>query len=546
MKDRLISNNYLELTAMYEVSKVLSSSLNLDRILNDVLKTMDGHLHMSPSMILLRMDDSHVGVMAATGLSTAEMERGRYRLGEGMIGKIMRAGVPVVIPDVSQEPEFLHRALSVNASRQQLHAFVGVPIKVGYECIGVLAIYRTPQHKGMSFRSDVRMLQMIANLVGQTVSLHQGITMERNRLLLEKHRLQKELNKRYSIDNVIGSSKAMQAVFADVHQAAPSKATVLLRGESGTGKEVIARAIHQLSPRHDKPFIKLNCAALPESLLESELFGHERGSFTGATQERKGRFELADGGTLFLDEIGEISPAFQAKLLRVLQEHEFERVGGTQTRRVNVRIITATNRNLEEAVSNGEFRADLYYRINVVSIMLPPLRERREDIPALVDYFLNRFNAENQRQLTINSDAMQTLQACFWPGNVREMENCIERTCTMLRSDVIRQIDVPCQRNQCLSMTLRPAAGGHPIVTLSVPTQPPLSPPPPVRSLESQPPMLDDLAPEPSGALSERDRLIQAMDRCGWVQAKAARLLGTTTRKLGYALQKYGIEVKRL
>ncbi len=539
MKNHATAHNPQELTAMYEVSKVLSSSLDLDHILNDVLKTLDIYLHMSPAMVLLRMDGCHVGVMAATGLTAAEMERGRYQLGEGMIGKIMRVGVPVVIPDTSQEPEFLHRTVQKDPSRERLHAFVGVPIKVGFECIGVLAIYRTEQHKGVSFGSDVRMLQMVANLVGQTVSLHQGITAERNRLIQEKHRLQKEQSKRYNIDNVIGNSKAMQSVFADVHQAAPSKATVLLRGESGTGKEVIARAIHELSPRREKPFVKLNCAALPETLLESELFGHERGSFTGATQERKGRFELADGGTLFLDEIGEISAAFQAKLLRVLQEREFERVGGTQTRRVDVRIITATNRNLEEAVSKGEFRADLYYRINVVSIFLPPLRERREDIPALVNYFVERFNDENNRRLTFSPDAMQTMLSCFWPGNVREMENCIERTCTMLRGDVIRQTDIPCHRNQCLSMSLRPAAGGHPIVTLSVPAQTVASP-----SANDEGSAGDETS---EGApLTERDRLIQAMERCGWVQAKAARLLNTTTRKLGYALHKHGIEVKRL
>ena len=545
MKDRVTPNHFQELTTIYEVSKVLSSSMDLEHTLNDVLKTLESHLHISPSMIVLRMNEEIVGVIAATGLSVAEIERGRYRLGEGMIGKIMRAGMPIVIPDVSQEPAFLHRAFEPEIS-QRLHAFVGVPIKVGYECIGVLAIYRSERHKGVSFRSDVRLLQMIANLVGQTVNLHQGISAERNRLLQEKHRLQKELQKRYSIKNVIGNSRAMQAVFSDVHQAAPGKATVLLRGESGTGKEVIARAIHYLSPRRDKAFVSLNCAALPESILESELFGHERGAFTGATQERKGRFELADGGTLFLDEIGDISPAFQAKLLRVLQEREFERVGGSQTRRVNVRIITATNRNLEEAVSKGEFRADLYYRINVVSIFLPPLRERREDIPALIEHFLARYNAENQRKLTLTPEALQTMVSCYWPGNVRELENCVERTATMMRGDIIRNLDVPCQRNQCLSMALRPLEGSHPIVTMKLSSG--MSVPPHAA------PDVEGQVTDASGAgagegslpLSDRDRLTQAMDGCGWVQAKAARLLGTTTRKLGYALNKHGVEVRKL
>ena len=544
MENRITQNHFQELTTLYEVSKVLSSSMDLEHTLNNVLKTLESHLHISPSMIILRMDKELVGVIAATELSAAEMERGRYRLGEGMVGKIMRAGMPVVIPDVSQEPAFIHRAYEPEIN-QRLHAFVGVPIKVGYECIGVLAIYRSELHKGVSFRSDVRLLQMIANLVGQTVNLHQGISAERNRLLQEKHRLQKEVQQHSSIENVIGHSRAMQAVFSDVHQAAPGKATVLLRGESGTGKEVIARAIHYLSTRRDKAFVSLNCAALSEGVLESELFGHERGAFTGATHERKGRFELADGGTLFLDEIGDIAPAFQAKLLRVLQEREFERVGGTRTRRVDVRIITATNRNLEEAVRKGEFRADLYYRINVVSISLPPLRERREDIPALIEHFLARHNAENQRKLTITSEALQTMVSCYWPGNVRELENCVERTVTMTRGNLIRNSDIPCQRNQCLSMALRPLEGSHPVVTMKVhDNNTPLHavPDPAEHTVAA----LASNDQEITASLSERNLLIQAMDRCGWVQAKAARLLGTTTRKLGYALNKQGIEVKKL
>ena len=230
---------------------------------------------------------------------------------------------------------------------------------------------------------------------------------------------------------------------------------MLLRGESGTGKEVIARSIHYLSPRKAAPFIKVNCAALSETLLESELFGHEKGSFTGATQERKGRFEMAQGGTLFLDELGEISPAFQTKLLRVLQEREFERVGGNKSIKVDVRLIAATNRNMEEDVAKGTFRADLYYRVNVVSIFLPPLRERREDIPLLIEHFLDKFSQENARRLAISPEAMEVMLKCNWPGNVRELENCVERTATMARSNVIQDVDLPCQKNKCFSQVLQ-------------------------------------------------------------------------------------------
>jgi Nif-specific regulatory protein len=377
----------------------------------------------------------------------------------------------------------------------------------------------------------------------------------------------------------------MQQVFAEVHQAAPSRATVLLRGESGTGKEAIARAIHYLSPRKDGPFIKVNCAALTESLLESELFGHERGAFTGAAGDRKGRFELAHGGTLFLDEVGDISAGFQAKLLRVLQEREFERVGGNKSIKVDVRLICATNRDLERMVQKGEYRADLYYRINVVSIFLPPLRERRDDIPPLVSYFLERFNKDNRRNLKVTPEALRVLTHCYWPGNVRELENCIERTATMVQGDFIRDLAFPCRQNRCLTQTLHhidkpdAVAPAEAIVEFRPrSTHPGGEPPPPAPRRPAPAHSAGDvfvdepddwtdedddlgdavthigptthLAPrrpvsgEPPD--NDRERLIWALEQCGWVQAKAARLLKVTPRQLGYALQKHRIEVRKL
>jgi Nif-specific regulatory protein len=372
-----------------------------------------------------------------------------------------------------------------------------------------------------------------------------------------------------------------------VHQAAPSRATVLLRGESGTGKEAVARSIHFLSPRKDAPFIKVNCAALSESLLESELFGHERGSFTGASGDRKGRFELAHGGTLFLDEVGDISPGFQAKLLRVLQEREFERVGGNKSIKVDVRLICATNRDLERMVQKGEYRADLYYRINVVSIFLPPLRERRDDIPPLVTHFLERFNKDNRRNLRVTPEALQVLTHCYWPGNVRELENCIERTATMVQGDTIRDLSFPCLQNRCLTQTLhhidKPDAVAPAKVTVEFrprPPQPGRDLPPPAERRPTEPAGDDEAADDDwgddfpddgagDGSLpvtrigptthlgprravggeppeDDRDRLIWALEQCGWVQAKAARLLKVTPRQLGYALQKHRIEVRKL
>jgi Nif-specific regulatory protein len=499
---------------------------------------------MCRNTVWLRQEDGELTVVAAIGLSGDEISRGRLKPGEGVTGRICSTGVPAVVPDVSLEPLFLNRTGVRRAVEGQIVSFIGVPIKVGRDCIGVLSVDRKGEKHPLDFQRDVLFLSMVANLIGQTVKLHRAVIDERNQLLSERSHLKRELAGKFSIDNVIGRSKRMQEVFADVHQVAPARSTVLIRGESGTGKEAIARAIHFLGNRKDGPFVKLNCAALPESLLESELFGHEKGSFTGATGERKGRFELANGGTLFLDEIGDISPGFQAKLLRVLQEREFERVGGSKTIKVDVRLVAATNRNLEDMVKKGDFRADLYYRINVVTIFLPPLRDRREDIPALVDYFIGRFNKDNKRKLAISPEAMEIFTRCNWPGNVRELENCIERAATMTRGNVIRNIDMRCQKGQCFASVLSEKA----VINVPMRSHPTASKPHEIPAVEKEAedelPPVESSADEESG--NERDRIIRAMEKCGWVQAKAARLLNLTPRQMGYALRKYGIEIKRL
>jgi Nif-specific regulatory protein len=533
----------LELVAIYEISKILSSSFDLRETLREVLNVLSSYLKMPRSMVTLVHESDELHVFGASGLSMEAMERTQYRVGEGITGRIMKSGVPMVVPDISKEPMFLNRTGARDMSGDEVIAFIGVPIKVGRKTVGVLSIDRNAEvgKNKLNFERDVRFLSMVANLIGQTVRLHHNVAVEREMLMQEKSRLQKELQGKYNLKNVVGVSKRMQEVFGDVHQVAPGRSTVLLRGESGTGKEVIARSIHCLSPRRDKPFVRVNCAALSETLLESELFGHEKGAFTGATQERKGRFELAHGGTLFLDEIGEISPAFQTKLLRVLQEREFERVGGTKPIKVDVRLICATNRNLEEAVTTGKFREDLYYRINVVTIFLPSLRERREDIPLLIDYFLDKYNQENSRHLTVAPAALKIMLACNWPGNVRELENCVERSATMTRGNVIGDMDLPCQHGKCFSLILQSYGRRADVVVHPVEEEqavPPTASYPPVGGEES--------AAAAAPPATERERLLWAMEQCGWVQAKAARLLKLTPRQIGYALKKYNIEVKRL
>jgi Nif-specific regulatory protein len=570
------NRSHVELITVYEICRILGASLDQQRSFRVALAVLTAHVGLPRAMIVLPRDeeDQRLSLFAAVGMNAEQCARASWKAGEGVIGRVYQSGMPVTVPDVSESDEFLDRTGAFGAQEGQMTAFIVAPIKTERRVLGVLAAQRAVEGNAR-LSDDQRVLTMVATLMAQSLVLARTVAEEHQRLQLETTRLQKALapepRGRYSLDNVIGTSAAMQEVFAEVHQAAPSRATVLLRGESGTGKEAVARALHHLSPRRDGPFVKVNCAALSESLLESELFGHEKGAFTGAAGERKGRFELAHGGTLFLDEVGDISPAFQAKLLRVLQEREFERVGGSRAIRVDVRLICATNRSLEKMVQRGEYRADLYYRINVVSISLPALRERRDDIPALVAHFLDRFNKENRRRLKVTADAMEVLMHCYWPGNVRELENCIERTATMVQGDAIRAIAFPCRHDRCLTKTLHHLDKEDAVAAVRMPTSLHLPPRPPkevvdapVHAAGPAASAAGDAADDvlrigPTEHLSgtprrygneppegERQRLIWAMEQCAWVQAKAARLLKVTPRQLGYALRKYSIEVHKL
>lgn len=561
----------LPLIGIYEISKVLGSTLDLEQALHDVLNILSSYLHMRHgAVVLVQPETERLEIAAVAGMSLKLARSGDLHYPMEAVSKVVQTGIPMLVPDTNDEPLLARYLEQSDGLDDETVSFFCVPIKTTGKPLGALSVERSWEDGARHvFEHDLRFLTMVATLVGQTVSLHHKVAADRSRLMEHNARLQKQMEEIkpavpvQGLEDIVGNSEAMSRVFSHVQQAAPTKATILLRGESGTGKEMIARAVHVLSPRARKAFIKVNCAALAESVLESELFGHEKGAFTGAVSERKGRFELANGGTLFLDEIGEISSSFQAKLLRVLQEGEFERVGGGRTIKVDVRLVAATNRNLEEAVAKGEFRADLYYRLNVVPIFLPPLRERSGDIPLLSMYFLKRFNDENGRQMTFSEPALQALQRCYFPGNVRELENCVTRSATMCKNAVITEMDLSCKRDTCLSSVLwntnRPAVpAGHPAAVpppAATPFTPPpvasAAPPPASAAVPPIPPATvaedDNAELEPlSGDLSERDRLIQAMERCGWVQAKAARLLGLTPRQIGYALKKHGIELQHL
>ncbi len=397
---------------------------------------------------------------------------------------------------------------------------LSTPLTGVHQAVGVMVFF-CPKQPAVPLKAALTCLNVVGTVLGchlQTASMQER---------LKAHDTASDtaagLSASYNPDQIIGQSPRMKAIMHEIQQAANSRSTILLRGESGTGKELVARALHKSSTRRQQPFVKLNCAALPETLLESELFGHEKGAFTGAVKTRRGRFELADNGTLLLDEIGDMSLAMQVKLLRVLQERNFERVGGHRPISVDVRIIAATNADLEEAVRHRRFREDLYYRLHVVPIVLPSLRERREDIPSLVGYFLRRFNAENRRNLKISSAAMDSIVEYDWPGNVRELENCVERMVVMTRRDIVAPEDVP------LSMNLNPAP-------LAAVPAPPAPPPPETRS-STLPKAVAEI---------ECERLIKALQTSGGVQTRAAMLLGITPRQLGYKLKKYRIAPKTL
>jgi len=553
------------LTCIFEISKILTAPCRLEVTLANVVGLLQSFVQMRHGIVSLFDNDGMPEITVGAGWSEGSDERYRMRLPRKAIDQIVATDRPLVAENVAAEPAFSAADREVlGASDDMPVSFIGVPIRIDPKVVGTLTIDRIRDDtSSLRLDYDARLLAMIANLVGQTVKLHRLFACDRERLMAEKDRLQKQIlelrqpareRKKLHAHGIIGDSPALRGLLEKIAVVARSNSTVLLRGESGTGKELVAKAIHESSSRAKRPFVKLNCAALPETVLESELFGHEKGAFTGAFSSRKGRFELADKGTLFLDEIGEISAPFQAKLLRVLQEQEFERVGSNQTIKVDVRVIAATNKNLEEAVARSEFRADLYYRISVVPLLLPPLRERRSDIPLLASEFLRNFNNENGRTLTLEASAIDVLMNCGFPGNVRELENCIERTATLCAGSSIVRNDFACCHGQCLSamlwkstsdeMTVQPAPIA-PVPSKSITPLPQATVPvPPVDSeLVSLAPPGTVLVSGPR--MADRERVIAAMERSGWVQAKAARLLGLTPRQIGYALRKYGIEIKR-
>lgn len=501
-----------ELPMLFEISRMLNNTRNIKQDLDKILTLIAQYLNGERVIItILNRENSNIFIERGYGLSEEAKARGIYRVGEGAIGKVVKSGEPLIIPKILKDSTYLNKTKSrlLTADRKHI-SFVCVPVKVEDEITGTLSVDLT-YDENQSLNEHVRILTIIGGMIAQFVRARQHRLEELDRLREENYTLQLELKEKFFPSNIIGNSGKMREVYKLIERVSNTNATVLIRGESGVGKELIADAIHYNSTRVDKSIIKVNCSALPESLIESELFGHEKGSFTGAEKQRKGRFELAEGGTLFLDEIGDLPALTQVKLLRVLQEKEFERVGGGQPIKSNVRIIAATNRDLEHEIQNGNFREDLFYRLNVFPIYVPPLKERINDIPALVDHFIQKCNKENFTDIKrISSSAIDMLMVYHWPGNIRELENCIERACIMSTDGVLRSHNLPPTLQTALS------TGTETTGTLGA--------------------ILDRV---------EKQMITETLLLKRGNMTKAAEHLGITERIMGLRIKKYKIDTKR-
>ncbi|MGE5255216.1 MAG: sigma-54 interaction domain-containing protein [Hyphomicrobiales bacterium] len=498
------------ITLLYEITKALNEHLDLKRSLYKVLDILSSSMEMVRGIItLLDPLRNEIHIEVAHGISRSTIERVRYKLGEGVTGQVIESGKAVAIARISEEPRFLDRTASRRRQETREISFFCVPIKKGNQVIGALSVDR-PYDEAYPLDDGKRLLSVIATMIASHVIKLETIRMENERLRDENRRLQTELKTKYTITNIVGSSNRMREVFQMVSQVSRSNATVLIRGESGTGKELVANSIHYNSQRASTPFVKVNCASLPSNLIESELFGHEKGAFTGAIKQKIGKFEMAHRGTIFLDEIGSVNLDVQANLLRILQEKEFDRVGGQRTIKVDVRVIAATNKNLEQAVEDGTFRGDLYYRLNVFPIYMPPLRERKTDILLLADYFLERYAKENHKDIRrFSTPAIDMLMQYHWPGNVRELENCIERAVLLCEEGVIHSYHLP--------PTLQTGKESGTLPALSL---------------------------EEAVANLEKEMLIDSLKNTRGNITSAAKILQTTVRKFAYKAQQYGIDYR--
>jgi len=505
-----------ELALMFEISRILENSFDLTAVAGPILRQLQNVLGLERGTItVINRDDDSIMIDEAIGIPRNVRAEQYLMLIHGQLKRVIKNKAPVIIPDLTALTENLTPAFQKSLERMQVTsdtALIIVPMLLDQEVIGTLSIERK-RNRRVGLETDVRLLSMIATIVAQAARIRQDAAEQIQSLKSENDRLQKQIKRSNSPRFMKGTSSVMQEVFYHIEQVADSKITVLLRGESGTGKELVAKAIYEGSDRKNGPFIKFNCAALPDSIIESELFGHEKGAFTGATGLRKGRFETADGGTIFLDEIGDISPAVQVKLLRVLQEREFERVGSQTPIKTDVRVIAATSRNLEEMIANDTFREDLYYRLNVFPIYMPPLRERKCDILLLADHFVDKYciTAPGKKPPRISSAAIDLLMSYYWPGNVRELENCIERAVVLAKGQSIKAHHLP----------------------------------PTLQAKDKAESSREHATLDDAMKALERELIVDALKDTNSNMAEAARKLGLTERKIGLRVRKYKLDLER-
>jgi Nif-specific regulatory protein len=505
MNNEIFSNQSKLLETLLEFSNALNLSSSLRSNLTATTDILLKKLHLTSCFIVLYEPETDKLIPYSTsGLSATEFRKLDVKADKTLLRQVFTNSKPLIIEQKSAEISFEF------LSRETEQSLICFPIILKTQCLGVITVEFNFSPK-TDYDKIVAFLAVVASIIAQALKIEQSLVEERQKLVEENSHLRQELKEKYDFSHIIGNSSRMKQVYDQVSQVARTNTTVLLRGESGTGKEMIANAIHYNSLRSKKPFIKVNCAALPETLIESELFGHEKGSFTGASQRKKGRFELANDGTLFLDEIGDLPIQTQIKLLRVLQEREFERVGGTETIKVNVRLITATNSDLEQAIAEGKFREDLFYRLNVFQIFLPPLRERKSDILLLAEHFVEKFEIEHGKRVRrISTPAIDMLTAYHYPGNVRELENAIERAVVACDENVIHGHHLP--------PTLQTAEVSDTVTKVTL---------------------------ESSVAAFEKDLIQDTLKTTKGNCAKAANLLNTTERIINYKIKKYGINPRR-
>ncbi len=498
------------MSALYDIAGVLAQRSGQSQTLHDIVEVLERQLGMMRcTVMLLSPDGDRLLVAAVRSVSPSHSDKALYQRGEGVTGQVLATGAPVIVPSIVNEPRFCDRIHERNRRNVEDACFICVPIPLGSKVVGTLATDLPPSERPWLDEAQ-RTLTIVAGMIGFDVRARRAEQEEHEALQAENLRLRDALEERFRPENIVGNSRPMREVYTRIRRVAVSPTTVLIRGETGTGKELVASAIHYSSPRSAGPFVRVNCAQLSENLLESELFGHEQGAFTGAIKQRAGRIEEAEDGTLFLDEIGDFAPAIQVKLLRFLQEHEYERVGSNATRQANVRVLAATNRDLEQAVTQGEFRQDLYYRINVFPITLPPLRERRDDILLLANHFAAKYGRlMGQKIKRISTPAIDMMMAYHWPGNVRELENCIEHAVLLTDNEVIHGHHLP----PTLEMPDSSSGGGAGLLEACV----------------------DAL---------ERDMISDALKRSAGNASAAARQLGVTSRVIRYKMRKLQIPLR--